>query len=185
MRLSKDSLSKMSISELEGKLIEVKANYQNAAKKLSTARQNQVLKMKAVKGKASKRKRELISQILELERQTAKVEVKTAKINFGINTKFSSEIAKAAQKVITRRNELKRTGTYQTSLSDYEKVLAWCHDMGVDGETFNQLLEEYTIEELANMSGDDFYDEVIAVVRSAEIQERLDWEAPTVESIMF
>ena len=57
--------------------------------------------------------------------------------------------------------------------------------MGVDGETFNQLLEEYTIEELANMSGDDFYDEVIAVVRSAEIQERLDWEAPTVESIMF
>lgn len=53
------------------------------------------------------------------------------------------------------------TGTYQTSFSDEEKVLAWCYDMHVSYEQYLEIIEEYGIEELASMSGDDFYDKIV------------------------
>ena len=47
--LSKESLSKMSIAQLEGKLMEAKEQFKAASTNLSEARQNQILKGKTIK----------------------------------------------------------------------------------------------------------------------------------------
>ena len=46
-------------------------------------------------------------------------------------------------------------------MTDMEKIYAWCEDMDVSEEVLERLLELYSVEDLANMSGDDFYDEVL------------------------
>lgn len=185
MKTSKESLRGLSVQQLEGKLMDAKARFAEASTQLSAARQSQILKTKQIKGKASARKKELISQILELERQTARVEAQRSKITIGENIKFNIDISKAAKKVAMRAVELKTTGTYQTPLTGYEKVLEWCMDMGVDRETFYELLKIYSIEELSNMSGDDFYDEVNSIMRSEEIQRRIDDESAESRTITF
>lgn len=74
--MNKESLRKLTISELEGQLVAVKENYQATQMRLSIERQNQIIKAKVIRGKASKRREELIRQILKIQRETSKVEAK-------------------------------------------------------------------------------------------------------------
>ena len=158
--ISKESLSKMSIAELEGKLMQAKEDFKAASTTLSEARQKQILKTKNIRGKAAKRKQELIAQIMKINKATQKVHAQIEKIQYGRVQEFEARKWGAAQKARMRKQELKATGTYQTSMSDMEKIYAWCEDMNVSEEVLKKLLEMYSVEELANMSGDDFYDEV-------------------------
>lgn len=158
--ISKESLSKMSIAELEGKLMQAKEDFKAASTTLSEERQKQILKTKNIRGKAAKRKQELIAQIMKINKATQKVHAQIERIQYGRVQEFEARKWGAAQKAKMRKQELKNTGTYQTSMSDMEKIYAWCEDMDVSEEVLEKLLEMYTVEELANMSGDDFYDEV-------------------------
>lgn len=158
--ISKESLSKMSIAELEGKLMQAKEDFKAASTTLSEARQKQILKTKNIRGKAAKRKQELIAQIMKINKATQKVHAQIEKIQYGRVQEFEARKWGAAQKARMRKQELKATGTYQTSMSNMEKIYAWCEDMDVSEEVLEKLLEMYSVEELANMSGDDFYDEV-------------------------
>ena len=54
--ISKESLSKMSIAELEGKLMQAKEDFKAASTTLSEERQKQILKTKNIRGKAAKRR---------------------------------------------------------------------------------------------------------------------------------
>lgn len=158
--ISKESLSKMSIAELEGKLMQAKEDFKAASTTLSEERQKQILKTKNIRGKAAKRKQELIAQIMKINKATQKVHAQIERIQYGRVQEFEARKWGAAQKAKMRKQELKTTGAYQTSMSDMEKIYAWCEDMDVSEEVLEKLLEMYTVEELANMSGDDFYDEV-------------------------
>ena len=158
--ISKESLSKMSIAELEGKLMQAKEDFKAASTTLSEERQKQILKTKNIRGKAAKRKQELIAQIMKINKATQKVHSQIERIQYGKVQEFEARKWGAAQKAKMRKQELKNTGTYQTSMSDMEKIYAWCEDMDVSEEVLEKLLEMYSVEELANMSGDDFYDEV-------------------------
>lgn len=158
--ISKESLSKMSIAELEGKLMQAKEDFKAASTTLSEERQKQILKTKNIRGKAAKRKQELIAQIMKINKATQKVHAQIERIQYGKVQEFEAKKWGAAQKAKMRKQELKNTGTYQTPMSDMEKIYAWCEDMDVSEEVLEKLLEMYSAEELANMSGDDFYDEV-------------------------
>lgn len=159
--ISKESLSKLSIAELEGKLMQAKEEFKAASTTLSEARQKQILKTKSVRGKAAKRKRELIAQIMRLNRAIQKVHAQIERIQLGNIKEFEAKKWSASQKAKARKQELKQTGTYKTSMTDMEKIYAWCEDMDVSEEVLERLLELYSVEDLANMSGDDFYDEVL------------------------
>lgn len=159
--ISKESLSKLSIAELEGKLMQAKEDFKAASTALSEARQKQILKTKSIRGKAAKRKRELIAQIMRLNRATQKVYAQVERIQFGNTQKFEAKKWSASQKAKARKQELKQTGAYKTAMTDMEKIYAWCEDMDVSEEVLERLLELYSVEDLANMSGDDFYDEVL------------------------
>lgn len=159
--ISKESLSKLSIIELEGKLMQAKENFKAASTTLSEARQKQILKTKEVRGNAAKRKRELISQIMKINKATQRVNAQIKRIQFGNTQNFEAKKWSASQKVKARKQELKQTGTYKTAMTDMERIYAWCEDMHISEEVLERLLELYSVEELANMSGDDFYDEVL------------------------
>lgn len=159
--ISKESLSKLSIIELEGKLMQAKENFKAASTTLSEARQKQILKTKSVRGKAAKRKRELIAQIMKINKATQRVNAQIEKIQFGNAQNFEAKKWSASQKARARKQELKQTGAYKTSMTDMEKIYAWCEDMHISEEVLERLLELYSVEDLANMSGDDFYDEVL------------------------
>ena len=160
MTLNKESLSKMSITQLEGKLMEAKEQFKAASINLSEARQNQILKGKEIRGKANKRKAELIAQIMKINRATQKVNAQIAQIKFGSKMEFQAKKSAASKKVDMRRSELKSTGSYQTSLTNRELVYYWCDCMGFDEEDLEKLLQYYTFDELAEMSGDEFYDQM-------------------------
>lgn len=156
--ISKESLSKMSIQQLEGALMQAKEDFKAASTALSEARQNQLLKTKALRGKASKRKQELIAQIMRINKATQRVHAQIERISYGKMQKFEAMKWSASQKIKQRKQELKAYGTYRTAITDEEKVLAWCSDMDISEETLEILLEQYTMQDLANMSGDEFYD---------------------------
>ena len=141
--------------------MQAKEDFKAASTALSEARQKQILKTKSVRGKAAKRKRELIAQIMRLNRATQKVHAQVERIQFGNVQEFEAKKWSASQKARARKQELKQTGTYKTSMTDMEKIYAWCEDMDVSEEVLERLLEMYSVEDLANMSGDDFYDEVL------------------------
>ena len=162
MTLTKETLSKMSIEQLEGKLAEAKSNFNQLSQTLSKERQKQILKSKAIRGKAAKRKAELISQILKIQRATGKVQAQINAIKFGAQKAFNVEVNAAIGKVKKRQEELKTFGSYRTSITDHEKILYWCECMHFDQEDLDKVLELYTEEQLAEMSGDEFYDEVRA-----------------------
>lgn len=188
MTLTKESLRKLSISQLEGKLAEIKAKYAEASTNLTLAKQAQILKTKTIRGKANKRKREMISQILKIEKEISKINTKIAQITLGNEIKFDKIKAAAKEKIALRAKELKETGTYKTSITNEEKVYAWCDDMNVSQEELDILLEMYTMEDLAEMSGDEFYDEVKKArqeqyQRTHELDE--DEEELTFESVLI
>lgn len=56
MNLTKETLMRLNVEQLEGKLSEAKAKFAEAATNLSIERQKQLLKTKAIKGKTSQRK---------------------------------------------------------------------------------------------------------------------------------
>lgn len=58
--MSKESLKKLNIQELEGQLSVQRENLQNLSSVLSQERQKQILKNKAIRGSSRKRKEELI-----------------------------------------------------------------------------------------------------------------------------
>ena len=58
--MSKESLKKLNIQELEGQLSVQRENLQNLSSVLSQERQKQILKNKAIRGSSKKRKEELI-----------------------------------------------------------------------------------------------------------------------------
>lgn len=189
--ISKESLSKLSIAELEGKLTEVKQEFTKKSSILTEARQKQILKNKAIRGGSAKRRQELIRQILQMQKQINKVDAKIASIKVGVMRNFEAAVSQASQKVTKRRLELKQSGSYKTGLTNYEKVLAWCGDMGYDQEDLEMMLEFYTIEELAEMSGDEFYDEVkrkrreIQTVSFGEEARKAQGGLPEFEDIPF
>lgn len=184
--ISKESLMGMNVNQLKGKLAEAKAKFAQNATGLSEERQAQILKTKQIRGNAANKKRELISQIMRIERQTAKVEAQRNKITVGENIKFDIEVSKAAEKVRARKIELKTTGTYQTSISGYERILSMAYDMDVDKETFDALLENFTLEELEAMSGDDFYDEIKSIGLTKDYNGTFNFKnLDSFESIMF
>lgn len=158
-KMTKTSLSKMSVAELEGKLIEVKENFRASAMNLNLARQNQILKGKAIRGKTSERKSALISQILKIQQATNKNLAAVQQINAQNNMAYQNSLAAAARMVEKRREELRRYGEYMTRLSNKEKVMAWAYDMGVDKDTLDIMVAIYGWDELAAMSGDEFYDQ--------------------------
>ena len=157
--LTKTSLSKMSVSELEGKLIEVKENFKASAMNLNQARQNQILKGKAIRGKTSERKSALISQILKIQQATNKNNAAIKQINVQNKMAYQNGLAAAARMVEKRREELRRYGEYMTRLSNKEKVMAWAYDMDIDKDTLDILVAAYGWDGLAAMSGDEFYDQ--------------------------
>lgn len=138
--------------------MQAKEDFKAASASLSEARQSQLLKSKALKGKASKRKQELIAQIMKINKATQRVHAQIERISYGKMQKFEAMKWSASQKVKQRKLELKSSGVYKTAITDEEKVLAWCADMDISQETLNALLELYTMQDLANMSGDEFYD---------------------------
>lgn len=156
--ISKESLRRLSLEELEGKLLQAKENFKAAAINLSEARQQQILKTKTIKGKVSKRKQELISQILQIQKATKKLNSQIEKIATGKDSKFEALKWSASKKIKQRKQELKEYGAYRTVITNEEKVLAWCEDMDISRETLEKLLEIYTMDDLAALSGDDFYD---------------------------
>lgn len=162
MRLDKETLSRMSISQLEGKLAEVKSEFSAKSTQLSQARQAQLTKYKKTRGGASARKQNLINQIIKIQKATSKVEGQILKIRYASEKVFNLEVVKATSKYRQRQEELKVFGTYKTVMSNYEKVLYWCECMNYTSEDLDKVLELYTIDELAEMSGDEFYDEVRA-----------------------
>lgn len=95
-----------------------------------------------------------------MQRETQKINAKIAKIAYGQTKAWETQVSSAVSKYRKRKNELKNFGTYKTTMTDKEKVLYWCDCMGFDEEDLNKLLEVYDWSDLANMSGDEFYDEV-------------------------
>lgn len=78
--MNKESLKKLTIEELRGQLVVAKENYRAAASELAIERQKQLAKAKAIKGKGAKQKKELIEQILKMERETQRVRAKINQI---------------------------------------------------------------------------------------------------------
>ena len=74
--MTKESLKKLNIIELENQLNVQKQNLQNLSSKLNAARQAQILKTKKIRGNAKKRKEELIRQILQLQKEAGRVQSK-------------------------------------------------------------------------------------------------------------
>lgn len=155
------NLDKMSVGQLKGKLIEVKNEFREAAADVYTPeRQEQILKGKEIRGSVKQQKQSLISQINKISAATNKVGSVDFVNNYQANVQFSKDVAAAAIKVKKRRMELLRNGIYETYLSAKEKVYYWCDCMGFSRNDLTLLLSIYTFEELSEMSGDEFYDEM-------------------------
>lgn len=183
--ISKESLSKMSIRELEGRLMQAKEDFKASSAILSKERQKQILKTKAIRGNNLKRKQELIRQIMKINKATAKVQSQIIKIKVGNQQSFAQKTLNASVKMQKRKEELKKFGTYQTSITDEERVLAYCRDMGYTEEDLQKALEYYTIEELADMPGQEFYDEVHEAKRAGNRNEQMTFDVPEEESLDF
>lgn len=95
--LSKEGLKKLNIQELEGQLREVKSEFRKASQQLSIERQMQLAKTKAIKGKGSKRKKELIEQILKMQRETQRVNAKIAQIK--LQAEMPAKVSFSAGKI--------------------------------------------------------------------------------------
>lgn len=90
--LSKEGLRKLNLQELEGQLVEIKSTYRQVSSQLAVERQMQLAKTKKIRGKANKRKQELIEQILKIQKETQRVQAKIQQIktqsNMPINPDF-------------------------------------------------------------------------------------------------
>lgn len=87
--MNKESLKRLTIEELRGQLVAVKESYRAAASELAVERQAQLAKAKAIKGKGAKQKRELIEQILKMERETQRVRAKINQIKMQSNLPYN------------------------------------------------------------------------------------------------
>lgn len=74
--MTKESLRKLNVQELENQLSVHKENLKNLSSTLSAERQAQILKQKTIRGNAKKRKEELIRQILQLQKEERRVQAK-------------------------------------------------------------------------------------------------------------
>lgn len=90
--MNKESLRKLTIQELEGQLIAVKEQFRNASSNLAIERQQQLAKTKVIRGGGKKRKKELIEQILKIQRETQRVEAKIEQIKIRNSMTFNSKI---------------------------------------------------------------------------------------------
>lgn len=166
------NLDKMSIAQLKGKLIEVKNEFKEAAAGVYTPeRQEQILKGKGIRGGVKQQKQSLISQINKISAATNKVGSVNFVNNYQADVQFSKDVAAAVNKIEQRRMELLRKGIYETHLSAKEKVYYWCDCMGFSRSDLALLLSVYTFEELSEMSGDEFYDEMQDVKLSYKLGE--------------
>lgn len=166
------NLDKMSVAQLKGKLIEVKNEFKEAAAGVYTPeRQEQILKGKGVRGSVKQQKQSLISQINKISAATNKVGSVSFVNNYQADVQFSKDVAAAVNKIEQRRMELLRKGIYETHLSAKEKVYYWCDRMGFSRSDLALLLSVYTFEELSEMSGDEFYDEMQDVKLSYKLGE--------------
>ena len=155
------NLDKMSVAQLKEKLIEVKNEFKETAADVYTPeRQEQILKGKGIRGSVKQQKQSLISQINKISAATNKVGSVDFVNNYQANVQFSKDIAAAKNKVEQRRMELLKKGTYETRLGAKEKTYYWCDCMGFSRNDLTLLLSVYTFEELSEMSGDEFYDEM-------------------------
>lgn len=184
MGLMKENLNKMSIEQLRGKLAEVKSEFKRtAAEAYTPERQEQILKGKAIKGNTKKQKQTLVSQINKISAAISKVSSINFTNDYHADTQFAKDVEKALKKVEQRRMELLKNGIYETHLNAKEKVYYWCDCMNFSRSDLRVLLSVYTFEELAEMSGDEFYDEMLDVKLSYKLgedtvlEEQVDEEA--------
>ena len=123
--MNKESLHKLTIQELEGQLMAVKENYRAATTALSIERQNQLLKTKAIKGKASKRKEELIRQILKIQKETQRVQAQTLAIqaaSASIKTSYKPYKGKHKEKFLEEEYDREEYGAIIKKYEDYIKA---------------------------------------------------------------
>lgn len=155
------NLDKMSVAQLKGKLVEVKSEFKEAAAGVYTPeRQKQILKGKEIRGSIKQQKQSLTSQINKISAATNKVGSVSFVNNYQADVQFSKDVAAAVKKIEQRRMELLRKGVYETHLNAKERVYYWCDCMGFSRNDLTLLLSVYTFEELSEMSGDEFYDEM-------------------------
>lgn len=155
------NLDKMSVAQLKGKLVEVKSEFKEAAAGVyAPERQKQILKGKEIRGSIKQQKQSLISQINKISAATNKVGSVSFVNNYQADVQFSKDVAAAVKKIEQRRMELLRKGIYETHLNAKERVYYWCDCMGFSRNDLTLLLSVYTFEELSEMSGDEFYDEM-------------------------
>lgn len=174
------NLDKMSVAQLKGKLVEVKSEFKEAAAGVYTPeRQKQILKGKELRGGVKQQKQSLISQINKISAATSKVGSVSFVNNYQADVQFSKDVAAAVKKIEQRRMELLRKGVYETHLNAKERVYYWCDCMGFSRNDLTLLLSVYTFEELSEMSGDEFYDEM----QDAKLSYRLGEDAALKEQV--
>lgn len=174
------NLDKMSVAQLKGKLVEVKSEFKEAAAGVYTPeRQKQILKGKELRGGVKQQKQSLISQINKISAATNKVGSVSFVNNYQADVQFSKDVAAAVKKIEQRRMELLRKGVYETHLNAKERVYYWCDCMGFSRNDLTLLLSVYTFEELSEMSGDEFYDEM----QDAKLSYRLGEDAALKEQV--
>lgn len=122
--MNKESLRKLTIQELEGQLIEVKENYKAATIAFSVERQKQLLKSKTIKGKASKRKEELIRQILKIQKETQRIQAQTLAVqaaSTSIKTSYKSYKGKHTEKFLEEEYDREEYGAIIKKYEEYIK----------------------------------------------------------------
>lgn len=122
--MNKESLRKLTIQELEGQLMEAKENYKAATMALSIERQNQLLKTKKIRGKASKRKQELIEQILKIQRETQRAQAKIEVIKASsesIKSSYKSYKGKHTEKFLEEEYDREEYGAIIKKYEEYIK----------------------------------------------------------------
>ena len=138
--MTRESLRKLNVQELENQLSIQKENLQNLSSTLNAARQAQILRTKTIRGNAKKRKEELIRQILQLQKEAGKVQ---AKIN-AIQVRNEMNTQKKAGKVQVKIKEIQVINEMNTHLAvNYEGTHERLDFDKDDGYIYKELIAKY------------------------------------------
>ena len=123
--MTKESLRKLNVQELENQLSVHRENLKNLSSTLSAARQAQILKQKTVRGSAKKRKEELIRQILQLQKEERRVQAKIneIKVRNELNTHLPVNYKGTRPNLTIDDDGYK----YRELIAKYEKVFDLLH----------------------------------------------------------
>ena len=155
--MTRESLRKLNVQELENQLSVQKENLQNLSSTLNAARQAQILKNKTIRGNAKKRKEELIRQILQLQKEAGKVQAKINAIqvrnemntHLAVNYKgkhqrldFDKDDGYRYKEIIAKYEDYVKAGRIkkQNSLSKYEAA-DWFADNYMSEDDMKRAIE--------------------------------------------